>query len=316
VLERLNTSLGALVDFNVNEDWISVADVLDDEVAEFLPQWAAAIRAGGETYSIGQATGNSFMSVHFDSGPDGQLQLEIAGLVSDTSLPVDDVYSRSVRAFDKRPAGIACAASSEHGDRTYLCDSIGHMIHVLDLEGRPLFSFGGFGSGLGQLDTPSDVAIVGLDTGDPDVDAELLVVTDRGNHRLQLFEMDGTVIGQIGGHDGSWSTGRVSASAGSPFFKLGDVPPLPFPSRLDWRAPYLDVACAGGSIRLDLAAAFLPDFKSWVAQAPADELQTAFLHFTSNPYRAELPASCLDAIVDRIQTSWCAMTMPNALVLQ
>jgi hypothetical protein len=93
------------------------------------------------------------------------------------------------------------------------------------------------------------------------------------------------------------------------------VPPLPFPSRLDWRAPYLDVACAGGSIRLDLAAAFLPDFTSWVSRASAAELQTAFLHFTSNPCRAHLPASYLDAIAGRIQTSWSATTTPQPLVL-
>jgi hypothetical protein len=52
VLERLNLSLGALVDFNVNEDWISVADVLEYEIADLLPRWAAVIRAGGETHAI------------------------------------------------------------------------------------------------------------------------------------------------------------------------------------------------------------------------------------------------------------------------
>jgi hypothetical protein len=52
VLHRLNMSLGALVDFNVNENWISVADVLEYEITEFLPQRAAVIRAGVETYSI------------------------------------------------------------------------------------------------------------------------------------------------------------------------------------------------------------------------------------------------------------------------
>jgi hypothetical protein len=47
-LRRLNTSLGALIDFDVNEDWISVADVLEYEIADLLPDWAAVIRATGD----------------------------------------------------------------------------------------------------------------------------------------------------------------------------------------------------------------------------------------------------------------------------
>jgi hypothetical protein len=47
-LQRLNTSLAALIDFDVNEDWISVADVLEYEIADLLPHWAAVIRATGD----------------------------------------------------------------------------------------------------------------------------------------------------------------------------------------------------------------------------------------------------------------------------
>jgi len=46
-LERMNTSLGSLIDFDVNEDWISVADVLEYEIADLMPQWAAVIRVAG-----------------------------------------------------------------------------------------------------------------------------------------------------------------------------------------------------------------------------------------------------------------------------
>jgi hypothetical protein len=41
---RLSASLESLVAFNENEDWISVADVLEYEIADTLPQWAAAIK--------------------------------------------------------------------------------------------------------------------------------------------------------------------------------------------------------------------------------------------------------------------------------
>jgi len=48
LLQRLDASLGALIDLDVNEDWISVADVLEYEVADLLPQWAAVMRATGD----------------------------------------------------------------------------------------------------------------------------------------------------------------------------------------------------------------------------------------------------------------------------
>jgi hypothetical protein len=47
-LESLNVSLGALIDFDVNQDWISVADVLEYDIADLLPQWAAVMRDTGD----------------------------------------------------------------------------------------------------------------------------------------------------------------------------------------------------------------------------------------------------------------------------
>jgi len=43
-LGRLSASLESLIAFNENEDWISVADVLEYEIADTLPQWAAALK--------------------------------------------------------------------------------------------------------------------------------------------------------------------------------------------------------------------------------------------------------------------------------
>jgi hypothetical protein len=42
-LKQLGASLESLVAFNENEDWISVADVLEYEIANVLPQWAAVL---------------------------------------------------------------------------------------------------------------------------------------------------------------------------------------------------------------------------------------------------------------------------------
>src|SRR5438876_4950936 len=75
------------------------------------------------------------------------------------------------------------------GDRTYLCDPRNHCIDVVDADGRPLFSFGGRGSRLGQLNTPTDIAVVWLAQGDEGAEETgmpMLAVADRGNHRIQL----------------------------------------------------------------------------------------------------------------------------------
>jgi hypothetical protein len=204
-----------------------------------------------------------------------------------------------------RPTGVTFVASADPaGGRFYVCDPGAHTIHVLDQECGPLFSFGGFGSGLGQFDTPTDVAIVRLETADPAVDAELLVVADHGNHRLQMFELDGAVIGEIGGHAGHWTTAGIAEPIGAPFFRLGDVPPLPFPSRLEWRTPYLDVISAASAIRLDLAAILLPDFHTWIADAPMADLRSALHLFAADPGRAGIPDSYLREIVERLQPAW------------
>lgn len=207
-----------------------------------------------------------------------------------------------------RPIGVALIASPDlAGGRAYLCDPDDHYIHVLDQDYRPLFSFGGFGAGLGQFDTPTDVAIVWIDAASPaDCSAEnaVLLVADRGNNRVQVLELDGTPICAIGQTPPPASAALTgwSLRAGWPFFRLGSAPPLTSPSRLEWRAPYLDVACAGAAmVRVDLAAALLPDFKTWIADAPASTLRLAFRRFAMDPHRSEIPNSCLLEIAERLQ---------------
>jgi len=59
ILQRLDASLGALIDFDVNEDWISVADVLEYEIADLLPHWAAVMRATGDSGQAIELAGGS-----------------------------------------------------------------------------------------------------------------------------------------------------------------------------------------------------------------------------------------------------------------
>jgi hypothetical protein len=203
-----------------------------------------------------------------------------------------------------RPIGVALIASPDlPGGRVFLCDPSAHVINVLDHNHQPVFAFGGFGSRLGQFDRPTDVAIVWIDTVDPDAptaDSAILVVADRGNHRLQMFDLDGAPVGAIGGRLGASSTSRCPDRSGWPFFRLGSVPSLPFPSRLEWRTPYLDVACGGTMVRLDLAAALLPDFHAWIADASPLVLRQAFDWFAADPTRSNLPDWCWYEIMERL----------------
>jgi hypothetical protein len=216
---------------------------------------------------------------------------------------------------EERPSGVALIASPDlAGGRAYLCDPESHCVHVLDQDFAPLFSFGGHGSGLGQFDAPSDAAIVWIDASSPTdcaADTAVLVVADCGNDRIQLLELDGAPICAIGEERpslGAASFPRPSAltgwpmRAGWPFFRLASVPRLLNPSRLEWRAPYLDVACAGATmVRVDLAAALLPDFSTWIAHESPATLRQAYRRFAMDPHRAEIPNICLVEIAERLQ---------------
>jgi hypothetical protein len=206
-----------------------------------------------------------------------------------------------------RAIGLALVTGSDvPAGRAYLCDPRNHTVDVVDLDNRPIFSFGGRGRRLGQLDTPTDVAVVWLtqeDRSHGTLNEALLVVADRGNHRVQLFELDGVPVAAIDGVRGRRAPGSWPLYAGSPYFRLARATPrFLLPSRLAWHAPYLDVTCEGGSIvRLDLGGTRLPGFETWLRNAPRKELKEALEFFTSNPARAIVPDTCLLAIVQRIQ---------------
>lgn len=75
------------------------------------------------------------------------------------------------------PRGIAI----DKVDRVYVADSLNHRVQVFSASGDYLYSFGGRGSEPGRFIGPSDLAI------DPDNDC--LYVADRGNCRIQIFEL-------------------------------------------------------------------------------------------------------------------------------
>jgi DNA-binding beta-propeller fold protein YncE len=85
-----------------------------------------------------------------------------------------------------RPTGVAVNAREK---RLYVADTLGHRVDVFTLEGEKQFSFGKRGTGDGEFNYPTHIAI------DP---AGTVYVMDTLNFRVQVFDKDGTFITLFG----------------------------------------------------------------------------------------------------------------------
>ncbi len=93
-------------------------------------------------------------------------------------------------ANEYRPTSVAVAPDGSF----FVADGYGKSwIHRYDAERRWLGAFGGPGTEPGQLKTPHGIHL------DARGAKPRLIVADRENHRLQLFELDGTLIRVVTG---------------------------------------------------------------------------------------------------------------------
>jgi len=89
-----------------------------------------------------------------------------------------------------RPTSIAVAPDGT----LFVADGYGlHWVHRYDAEGQYINSFGGPGSEPGQLSTPHGLLV------DTRTDTPQLLVADRENHRLSIFDLTGQFVGLIEG---------------------------------------------------------------------------------------------------------------------
>jgi hypothetical protein len=134
---------------------------------------------------------------------------------------------------------------------SFRCDSQAHRVVVTDADGRVVLEFGGFGRQPGAFDTPIDATLVMPEFfGEPPFGHDdvrngsvtpWLAVADYGNHRVQIFELDGTLVGVI-------DEDILGDAAGRPCRPCGLV----------WRDPVLEIeGVDGGKTRLHLGAALL-----------------------------------------------------------
>ena len=85
-----------------------------------------------------------------------------------------------------RPAGVAYDAAT---DRLYVSDAAAHRIFVFAADGRLIESFGSNGSGPGEFNFPTHLALTR--NGD-------LIVTDTLNYRVQILRRDGEPLASFG----------------------------------------------------------------------------------------------------------------------
>ena len=199
---------------------------------------------------------------------------------------------------------IGVSAGADMPGRIFTCDPVNHRIDVSDASLRPLFSFGGFGSQPGQFNQPADVALVPLGPSDDDAGTAplALVVADRDNHRIQIFELDGALIACIDPWHGRGRHLELFPRAGWPYFRINPIPQLVLPARLEWRQGLLEVMSAEGHVvQLDLSLTLLPDFETWLGSASRSEAWQALEHFRRRPPGHSLPDSHLRSIRDRVR---------------
>lgn len=80
----------------------------------------------------------------------------------------------------------APVAVSSSGSQ-FLAQAMSHSLIITDSKGART-TIGGVGSGLGQLNFPADVAVLG----------DLAYVVETGNHRVQIFDSLGRSVGVMG----------------------------------------------------------------------------------------------------------------------
>jgi hypothetical protein len=163
--------------------------VVFDRNGKFVKSWGAEFRGGAHGLKIQREGNQEFLylcdtkrAVVVKSTLDGE-EVFMLGYPS-----MAEPYSHGYIKYS--PTNLAIAPNGD----IYIGDGYGSSyINQYNREGNYIRTFGGKGTELGKLDCPHGL-IVDTRSGTP-----VLVVADRGNHRIQRFQLDGTPIDTIAG---------------------------------------------------------------------------------------------------------------------
>lgn len=145
----------------------------------------------------GVSVGLSTVSTHV-----GEHSLEFGASVSGASAGTPAAFVS--------PYGVAVDTDGN----MYVSDNVNSRIVKLDSRGNVLTTFGRSGTGRGEFDSISDIAI--------DPNSKYLYAVDSRNHRIQKFDLEGNWIATIGGTQGS-GKGEFSNPMGIALDGAGDI---------------------------------------------------------------------------------------------
>lgn len=146
----------------------------------FVSSWGAEFANGVHGMTLAtEDSGQVLYFVHFNQHEFVKATLD-GQVLWRRSAPMASGLYQSKEQF--RPTSIAVAPNGS----IYVADGYGqHWIHRYDAGGTYFGSFGGPGSDPGELSTPHGLHV------DTRTDPPVLLVADRENHRLSIFDLDG-----------------------------------------------------------------------------------------------------------------------------
>ncbi len=186
-----NTHGGIVVDrlgrIYVNTDTEAAVRVFDAAGA-LLDSWGAEYAGGLHGMCLVEEGGEERLWLTH-TGRHAVFQTTLDGRLLRT-LDWPEQSGKYQSADQYRPTGVAATADG----RVYVADGYGQgWVHEYDAAGQWVRCWGGPGSEPGQFRTPHGIL---LDRRGPE---PRLVVADRENHRLQLFDLDGGLLEVVEG---------------------------------------------------------------------------------------------------------------------
>jgi DNA-binding beta-propeller fold protein YncE len=151
-----------------------------DKNGQFQAAWGEAFEGGAHGFYLHQEQDGEFLYVT-DTNKGIAVKMDLSGneLLTLGTPDRPDLYNADKKYV---PTDIAVSANGD----IYVSDGYGQSwIHHYTAQGEYIRSWGGRGAEAGQLNCPHGISI------DTRSGEEEIYVADRGNHRIQVFTLDG-----------------------------------------------------------------------------------------------------------------------------
>jgi len=151
-----------------------------DPEGNYLSSWGDEYQGGAHGMFLNREGEGEFLYLSTTS----------LGFVAKTTLDGREIFRIGAPdrpdIYDREKKFVPTQTAVAPDGRIYIADGYGQpWVHIYSKDARYVKSFGGLGSGKGQLDNPHGIKI------DTRGAVPLVLVSDRGNSRLQYFTLEG-----------------------------------------------------------------------------------------------------------------------------